>query len=330
MIALTLALLAAHPGVFHRRVQAEDGTTIALHRFVPEAGGDARPSVLLIPDVGFSRAAYDLQGEGIARRLQGEGFDTFVVEPRGQGRSEAPADWHLTDIPLLDVRVALDAVQGLHPGKVDLVVHGFSGALVLGALSKELKGRVRRVIALTPAVAPDPPSLFMGKLLEKKGQWAQLTSSPEGAALFEILFLRNGRLPIGRAEALQERLLGNLSPSAAVELERWMIQGELAYPDGTTLCTRLGTYDRTTLLVLGIGDNFAQADFASPLRDLAPKAKMTVRVLNRREGFTEDYSHLSMLHGRAAAAEIERKTVRFLLDPDPPATVLTPAQDGAP
>jgi alpha-beta hydrolase superfamily lysophospholipase len=314
--ATALGAAEPAPGAYRRRIRTEDGTQLAVYRFVPAGGGLSRPPVVMLPELGFNRLAYDLDGGGLARFLQGQGFDVFVVEPRGHGASDAPQQWRLTDLALKDARAALEAISSLREGPADLVVQGYSGAVVLGALAQELKGKVRRVIALAPAVAPDPPSNAMRALLALQGRWPQLGFSPEGARLFDLLFAHTKRLVPGRAGALRSGGLCQLPASVSAELQAWMESGELLFPDGKTLTARLAGYDRVTFLVLGLADNFSQPDFGSPLRDVSD-APIVIRLLNRRDGVGEDYAHLSLLHGLWAPGDIFGPAARFLLGPDP-------------
>ena len=53
-------------------------------------------------------------------------------------------------------------------------------------------------------------------------------------------------------------------------------------------------------------------EFAEPLRALAPKAKVRLRSLSRLYLEAEDYTHLSMLHGRGAAQDIFVPALAFL------------------
>ncbi|HLL83326.1 MAG TPA: alpha/beta fold hydrolase, partial [Longimicrobium sp.] len=252
-VVLWLAALLALPAaaregpllksVFHRRVTAPDGTALALYRYVPDGGGGGRPAVLLVPEVGFGRIAYDFAGSGLARYLQERGRDVFVAELRGQGQAQSPRGWSLGQWISLDLPAVLDAVSAAHPGPVDVVVHGYSGGLVLAACAVELKGRVRRVVALSPVVLPEVPNATVAKLLREGGALGRLAR--ERAADFELLFTRGGRISEGEVSRLRSRVT-DLSPVASRELLGWMERGDLPLPDGSTFSRRLPLYDRPT------------------------------------------------------------------------------------
>jgi pimeloyl-ACP methyl ester carboxylesterase len=295
--------------VARRKVRSGDGAALALYRYAPDGGGGGRPAVLLVPDLGFGREVFDLQGEGLAPFLRRHERDTYVVELRGQGSAEAPAAWSLSEWATLDLPAAVDAVRQAHPGgPIDLVVHGYGGALAIAAASRELEGKVRRVIALSPAVAPEVPNEVVRRLLATPGTLSRAV--PERA--FEMLFTRDGNLSGWQRGLLEKNGPRDLGQSAAKDLLRWMEAGDLTFPDGTTVRGRIAAYDRPTLVVLPMIDNYAHAEFAEPLRALAPKAKVQLRSLSRLYLEAEDYTHLSMLHGRGAARDIFLPALGFL------------------
>src|SRR6185436_1048629 len=81
-VIAVLLLLAATP-VAHRRVVASDGAALALYRYGEPAQGVV--PVLMIPDLGLTRAVFDLEGEGLARHLAAAGRTVYVAELRGRG-----------------------------------------------------------------------------------------------------------------------------------------------------------------------------------------------------------------------------------------------------
>lgn len=289
-------------------VRSRDGAALALYRYVPEGGGASRPAVLLVPDLGFGRESFDLAGEGLALFLQRHGRDTYVAELRGQGAADAPATWALWEWMALDLPAAAGEVIATHPGPVDLVVHGYGGALCIAAASRELAGKVRRVVALSPAVAPEVPNEVVRRLLSTKGTLSR--AGPERT--FELLFTRGADLGALERGLLERAGPHDLGRSAARDLLRWMEQGDLAFPDGTRVRERVAAYSRPTLVVLPILDNYAHAEFAEPLRSMAKGTRVRLRSLSKLYLNREDYTHLSMLHGRGAPRDVFLPALGFL------------------
>ncbi|MBI3182921.1 MAG: alpha/beta hydrolase [Myxococcales bacterium] len=328
VLALLLPALAqaalAEEGVFRKRVVAADGTALALYRYVPSGGGRGKPAVLLVPELGFGREAYDLSGSGLARFLQANGREVYLAELRGQGKSGAPTGWRLSQLVSLDLPAVAAAIRAERPGPLDLLAHGYSGTLALAASEVELRGAVRRVVALSTPVFPEVPSSHAESLFASGGKLSGLGAGPPAARTFELLFALGGNFPRGRLAELRGTGLSDLGKAASSDLLGWMREGDLELGGGSSVRRRIGRYGRPTLLFLPLGDNFAHPEFASPLREVSA-AKVTVRVLSRVELLDEDYSHLSLLHGEDAEDDVFEPALEFLDAPEPASAPSSPA-----
>jgi pimeloyl-ACP methyl ester carboxylesterase len=307
--ALALLLGAAPPlHVAHRRVTSSDGVALALYRYTLEEGA-AGPAVLLVPELGMGRAVFDLEGEGLARYFAARGRRVYVAELRGQGAATSPASrLALAAVVRRDLPAVLEASG---EREVDLLVHGYAGTLALAAATRELQGRVRRVVALATPVLPEVPSPVALEVLRAGADFRALSADPLGARALELLFTFQGRFKPGRLEALSAHALFPLGAPLAADLLKWMQTGDLPLGDGTTVLTRLASYDRPTLVFCGLADGFANPEFVTPLATVS-KAKVTLRTFNRFELAHEDYSHLSLVMGERAAAEVFEPARRFL------------------
>jgi len=313
LVVAATAARAEDLKVSRRKVVSRDGAALALYRYAPESGGGGRPAVLLVPDLGFGRETYDLAGEGLAPFLQRHGRDTYVAELRGQGNADAPAAWSLSEWTTLDLPAVVEAVQKAHPGgPVDLVVHGYGGALAVAAAPKELAGKIRRVIAFSPAAAPEVPNEIARKLLSTPGTLARAVPERQ----FELLFARDASIHGDTRALLEKEAPRDLGPAAAKDLLGWMEKGDLPLGDGSTVKDRIGAYDRTTLVILPLLDNWAHAEFAEPLRAMAPRARVKLRTLSKLYLEADDYSHLGMLVGRGAVKDAFVPALAFLDAPE--------------
>ena len=292
---LWLALLAAPPVIAHRRVMTTDQVAIGVYRY----GEPGLPPVLLIPELGLTRAVFDLEGEGLARHLAEHGHTVYVARLRAQA------------LPLI-VSEDLPALAAVIGEPFDLVAHGYAGTLALAASSRELAGRVRRVVAVATPALPEVPSPVATAVLRGGGDFRALTLDATGSRALELLFTMGGRFKPGKLEALRAQVYGSLGKGASEELLRWMYTGNLALDDGSTVVGRLQEYDRPTLLFDGLMDGFANPEFCTPLKVMAPKAKVKLRTFSKFELATEDYSHLSLLLGAGAKGEIWEPARRFL------------------
>jgi pimeloyl-ACP methyl ester carboxylesterase len=310
MLLLALALLSAQPVErAHRRVVTDDGLSLALVRY----GSPRTPkgTVLLVPDLGLTAAVFDFDGEGLAPALARAGFSVVVAELRGQGRSQRPLLDRLEDRLRRDLPAVLQELAREDPSPVSLVVQGYGGALVLGALEGPLRGRVRRVVAVSTPVEFELPSPLMEKVLEGGGDLPALASDPAGARSFEVLLHLDGRIPAPALRRLRTEAVEPLGREVAAQLLAWLRTGELPLWDGSLLSQRLAAYDRPTLLLLPLLEGWAPPELAAPLRERSA-AKITVRTFSRFDGSAEDYSHLSVWQGQGAARDVFAPVIAYL------------------
>jgi hypothetical protein len=162
---------------------------------------------------------------------------------------------------------------------------------------------VGQVVALATPVAAELPNETTRAMLQR----AASLGSDEGA--FELLFARGGLFRHGAVSKVRDEMR-SLGPTASRELLGWMEKGDLELP-GESLAARLGHYDRPTFLLMALGDNFAHAEFAAPLRDLAPSL-VRVRLLSRLYMLREDYTHLSLVQGNDAPSDVFGPALEFL------------------
>jgi pimeloyl-ACP methyl ester carboxylesterase len=303
---LVLAAIVAAAPVAHRRVTSSDGVALALYRY----GAPGSAPVLMVPDLGMSRAVFDIEGEGLARHLAAAGHTVYIAELRGQGAAYAAHGRF--GLPPMVARDLPALVKATGERELDLVAHGYAGTLALAASVRELKGRVRRVVAVATPALPELPSPVAAAVLKSGGDFRALPADAEGARAFELLFTFGGRFKPGRLEALRAHAFGTLGHVTSQELLRWMLTGNLTLEDGSTVLGRLQEYDRPTLLFDGLADGFANPEFCVPLKEIAAKADVRLRTFSRFELAHEDYSHLSLLQGDGARDEIYEPARRFL------------------
>ncbi len=341
MTALVLALALAAPQVSevhvsHRKVIAADGAALALYQYSPVGGGVGRPPVLLVPDVGFGRESFDLHGQGLARWLAARGALVFVAELRGQGKAEAAKG--LASVVSVDLPAIVAAIRKERAEPLDVVAHGWMGTLVLAATTQELKGQVRRVVALNTPVLAEVPSELVGSFLAGGGRLSELAGSGKGAHDFELMFAMASSFPPRVLSALETNGVRDLGDGQAAALLGWMKSGDLPLPPSPsnplsgqpnstpfdsaqgeredTVLHRLRAYDRPTLQLLALADGWASPELCSPLRELS-KAKVMVQTFSRFV-HGNDYSHASVLLGQQAASTVFPRIDDFFLAEEEP------------
>ncbi|MFO0596255.1 MAG: alpha/beta hydrolase [Myxococcaceae bacterium] len=305
MIAALLVLLSSvDVHAAHRKVVTDDGAALALYSFTP-SGRTERP-VLLIADVGFGRRLFDRGGDDLVHYLVEHGHRVFVAELRGQGAADAGHSLRTTlslDLPAIARALAKETDQ-----PVDLVAHGYFGALALAATTRELN--VRKVVAINTPVLAEEPTKLLRQFLADGGRFSTLSASPEGHATFQALFAMGSRADARTVAAMGSLATRDLNPALSTELLAWMDSGDVPFDDGTTLVGRLRAYDRPTLLMLGIADAFAPSEACTPLRELS-KGPVTPRLFSRlAQG--DDYAHVSFFMGDWARRQIYPEIEEFL------------------
>jgi pimeloyl-ACP methyl ester carboxylesterase len=323
VITLCVALLlAAAPSgdevvISRRKVMTPDGVALALYRYQRAQVTTSGPPVVLVPDVGFTRAAWDFEGRGLARHLAREGQTVYVAELRGQGKAGAAGSLEagpleagpLEAMGLIDVVTVLNVIGA---PQIDLVVQGWVGSLVMASLVDD--PRVRRIVAFNTPLLAEPPSDLAEAFLLEGGRFSTLASAPSGASTFDLLFSMGSPFPTGTARGFLSTGTRDLSAPTAVQLLAWMRAGDLPL-GSSTVVRRLSTLKAPTLLLLGLADGFAPPEQCAVLRERVP-AQVTVRTFSRLET-AEDFSHLSMLLGSEAPRRVFPLVSRFLREGTP-------------
>lgn len=271
--------------------RADDGVELALFHAAPERPRDG-PPVLLVHGT-FSNRNFFMGGteeRGLARVLAERGFDAWVAELRGHGRSGALGkrhawhfeDWIRRDAPAL-VRGVLDAT-----GRDRLVWLGHSAGGVIAVAFLGTGGDLaRRVAGLVLAGAPAPTGLGVLRY-------------PMAAAVLGVT------RTLGRFPA---RLLG-LGPEdehAGImeQYMRWNLGRRWIGDDGTDYYANCRRITVPVLALAGGGDwLIAPPSICEDLVGALGSADTTFVCCGRAEGFSEDFDHNRLLVSRAARAEV--------------------------
>ena len=267
-------------------------------------GGPLRPgpAVLMVPGFGYGKEIYDFHGEGLAPQLAARGWDTWVVEP---SPSASFSEWTQVELP-----AAVEAVQAAHAGPLVLVVQGHAGALALAAVGRELAGAVAGIVAFNTPVEWDLPNPVLGAVLERGGDLGTLAGR-DGSAEFQLLYAHGARLRGDVKAHFAAEGLRDLTRPVAREWLDALLRGGPSLP-GPPFRERIAAVDVPVLQVLALRDTVAHPELSSPLREWAPRAKVTVRELDRFQGCSEDYTHLSVLLGEHAHGDVFRHVFHWL------------------
>jgi pimeloyl-ACP methyl ester carboxylesterase len=284
---------------------AADGVRLSLYRVGAAPPGSGRSPVLLVPGTFSTRLLWlGTRGQGLAWTLWQAGFDPWVLEQRGHGRSEKPRRWTMSDWIRLDAPAAVEAVLA-HTGapRVHWVGHSAGGVVGAGLLGHR-PAMARRLAGLAMLGAPGPGTVTGLR------RWGA-----RGAHLAAAL------LPRARMSGRALGLGPEQEPSALVrEWMGWNARGAWRDAGGRDYLVGLPEVRLPVFAVAGAGDRWlapphAVADllgrFGSPDR--------TLLVAGRRTGFSEDFDHPGLMVSRAARREIWPRLVAWLRERTPAA-----------
>ncbi|MGC4114393.1 MAG: alpha/beta hydrolase [Myxococcales bacterium] len=286
-----------------------DGVRATLYRYLPPAGPPSR-TILLLPDVGMTRHAFDFDGAGLAPFLQSAGWEVYVVEWRGTGRSEVPfGGYTLEDLLDGDAEAAF-ARASLERSKIAVGGVGMGATFAL-SLAARHADKVSAVLALQPLVAPDLSSEPLARAidgLERSAPWLSLSALTRSSLFgertwFELLYANDGSFAPRDYASLRQHVLAPVSRRALRQLADAARTRTLTL-GGKGIAEVLRPWAGPTLLVFAPRDNVIHPEFAVPVRDLLPKEQQKVLVLDALANLKHDYGHLGMLLGKDAPAEV--------------------------
>lgn len=315
---------------YHSALATADGVRATLYRYLPPAGPPSR-TILLLPNFGMTRHALDFDGAGLAPFLQRAGWEVYVVEWRGAGRSEVPfGGYALEDLLDGDAEAAFARAtlerQRIAVGGVGL------GATFALALAARHPDEVSAVLAMQPLVAPDlscealalwavpgaevPPwvhlaSATAGKMFEnavvvtRNADFIGVRSLPafHDRTWFDVLYANDGSIPAESFASMRAHVLAPVPARALGQLAEAARERRLTL-GGKAIAEVIGAWKGPTVLVFAPRDNLVHPEFAVPVRDILPKHQQKVIVLDALANLKHDYGHLGMLLGRDAPMEV--------------------------
>ena len=308
-----------------------DRWNIALHRYVPRRGSHRTPVILCH---GMSSNRWNMDGPGrvsLARYLLRQGYDVWVVELRGAGRSTRPTwwngkayDWTFEDYVQHDAPAALQLVlreTGAH--QVHWVGHSMGGmiayALLMGPMHSKIASAVtlgsptmtkvghpvldfglpyRGLLRYTPARVP------IGTLARLGAPFATMLNRFLGDAVAELGW-RPGNADVSLLRSLMLTTVDDLPASLLREFARWydtrVMTDRYAVFDFTEHLERITT---PILIIAGNKDGLTPArDLAAVYRRIAASDKR-FRIIGRGHGSAHDYSHADLVLGLHAPDDV--------------------------
>lgn len=322
--------LLATPSDENRFAATIDGWELALYRYRPGTVAAGREPIILCHGMLSNRFNVDLDEEvSLARYLREKGFDAWVMELRGHGRSRRAApsdravdgaprrrrfDWNVDDYIQRDLIAVVDHVRrATGAERVHWFGHSMGGMILYGACA--LEGTASRIRS---AVVTDAPATF-GPLRTpaRMGRaYARLIPAVPPAIVIPFLGPLVWLLPdlMGPRYGISERrlmmtLLANAiipwgSSRALLQFCEMLESGRFRSMDGGVDYERGASLIDFPLLVLSSARKLMdERAILYGFEHAAANDKRYVR-LSRANGYTTDYTHSNLLLSGSSPREV--------------------------
>lgn len=313
------------------RVRTRDGWRLAVHRYRPKSSAHHTPVVLCH---GMSSNRWDMDGPGslsLARYLRAAGYDVWVPELRGAGRSMRPSvwngkryDWTFEDYVYHDAPAVLRLVLRETPAsRVHWVGHSMGGMIAYALLMTPIHTKIASAVTLgSPTMSRvGHPLLDLGvpyrallRYLPDRvpvGTLARL-AAPFAGLLFRLfeeqihdLGWHRGNANVPLMRALMLTAVDDLPASLLREFARWY--------DLRAMTNRYELFDFTDhlerittpiLIIAGSHDRLTPVEDLRYVYERVSSSDKEFRVIGRATGATNDYSHADLILGLHAPDDV--------------------------
>jgi len=357
LIVISLAALLAWTAALWRRVYAfepgyrqvhlvrtEDGTRIGLFRYPPRDAPRRDTPVILCHGLGANRYNFDLGPEkSLARYLQDQGFDVWVLELRGRGYSlkmGGKKDRYFTpyvfdDYVRKDAPAALERVrEETGASRVHWVGHSMGGLVLYGLLQGPwAAGIVRGVAVASPgdfkSLRRIPGLLrlwggarFLPRVHQRFPAALVAPILPWLPVAFQRLFYNPANvdnLLIRRAAA---HLVSDISRGEMLQFYDGVKHEELRSCDGRhSYRSGLAGIQHPLMFMAGTWDPLCPPQSIAKVYREVSSPEKELRVFGKAYGEREEYGHGDLLIGRRCEQEVFPHILRWL---EPPGSAVRP------
>lgn len=311
------------PDELHR-VPTDDGSSIALGRYLPRVPRRFVEPVILCHGLGANRFSLDLDEKySLARYLAQRGYDAWVLELRGRGLAGICEDFTFDDQAQHDARAAIRTVL-VETGEKNVawVGHSKGGLVCYGHAGLNPDAPLKAVVAMgSPASFRAQPGLkkfikTVGPLLKMKAiPTARLASLaifgiPPGPISRYLIYESNAEPDIIKRVLYNNA--SNVSGGVARQFARWIETGNFDSTDGAfDYRKNMAALRAPLLLIAGTKDLMAPPLAVRAARDHAG-GPVSYTVVGKAHGNQEDYGHGDLIVGRKAPEEIFPLVEEFL------------------
>lgn len=331
--------------------KTRDDHTIFTSRFRPSTGSDThgKHAVLLVHGFACNRMTFNLHEKvSVAKYLASKGWDTYVMELRGSGRSKHPSAHHETPHEWFthsscdtseeswtyqdhveDVRAVVQMVFDLTKMPLHLIGHSMGSMLVLSTAMDE----TQRTVKLLKSCVCIAGSFAMETSKWKDFAWLWIivkhlkTLHPEAivnrfapmslqmGTPWDHLFFQPGNVDMEMAKLLFQKNWEPVPVSLVGQL-RWVLSQRGMYDPGTHKYYQEGLKCITApvLCVAGSHDEQCPPEEMYRASLMIPESKFA--CFGKKFGMENDYGHFDLLIGKNARPEVWDHLHGFLTEND--------------
>ncbi|MFI5278995.1 MAG: alpha/beta fold hydrolase [Gemmatimonadales bacterium] len=270
--------------------RTDDGVDLALYRARPASPRPGAPPLLLVHGTFSNRRFFLGAGDrGLARWLADRGFDAWVAELRGHGRSGAvgrASAWHFEDWIRRDAPALVRAVLGASGADRVVWVGHSAGGVIAAAFAGLGHPESERIAGIVMAGAPAP---------NRPGAW-HVPLAALGYGVTRVFGRFPARLLRVGPEDEHRGIMG--------QWMEWNVRGRWIGTDGTDYLAAAARVTAPVLAVAGAGDFIAPPSACRLLLESLGAGDRTLLVCGRRSGFSENFTHNRTIVSTAARREI--------------------------
>jgi pimeloyl-ACP methyl ester carboxylesterase len=311
--------------------RTHDGWRLALYRYTPQRRTHHTPVLLCH---GMSSNRWDMDGPGrvsLARYLVKRGYDVWVVELRGAGRSTRPTwwngkryDWRIEDYVQHDGPAALRKVlRETGARQVHWVGHSMGGMIAYALLMSPVHHKIASAVTLGSPTMSNvghplldfgvpyrnllrfmPPRIRIGMLARLGAVFAPLLARGLHDSIRELGW-HEGNADVGLLRTLMLTAVDDIPASLLREFARWYetkaMSDRYAMFDFTEHLERITA---PILIIAGSKDGLTPPrDMEHVYQRIASRDK-AFRIIGKQHGCPRDYSHADLILGLHAPDDV--------------------------
>ena len=321
-------------------IETADGWRLALHHYEPSGQIKRSHPVLICHGITSNRHNWEITKEiSFPRYIAAQGFDTWLVELRGSGKSDKPhwfgkheADYTFDDYAIYDLPAAINFVtKRTQTKQLHWVGHSMGSMVVYAYLQRIGDEKIRSATAVgSPPMVPDGNVVVNNSIPlfplvefffdELPAGW--LTKLGGILAYPDLLphmhlFWNYDNISSQTARLAATHAVDNLPTTVVKQLVDAADQGYLSSANGKYNYTQ-GLQDITVpfFFLAGALDQLAPPWVVIQAYQRVNSPKKRIEILSEANGFKHDYGHVDLVLGESAPEEVFPLLLEWVTDND--------------